>query len=178
MLDSRFAFTSARRSNCLDLIQSGSPWTGGRGRLTSNANGERRAEVTDPVRGYDEGADALAARYEGVRAEDVHSAFLDMLPARIVSPLISGRDRAVTRPGCVGLVSRWWRSKPARRLARCAPSTLPGWARSASRRRSPPASSSGGGCTSGWDSCRTGSTPQPGQGARRGPCAHPHAHGL
>ena len=37
--------------------------------------------MIDPVRGYDEGADALAARYEQFRAEDVHAAFMDLLPA-------------------------------------------------------------------------------------------------
>jgi SAM-dependent methyltransferase len=52
--------------------------------------------VTDPVRGYDEGADALAARYERVRAEDVHAAFMDMLQTgadRLALDIGSGSGR-------------------------------------------------------------------------------------
>lgn len=36
--------------------------------------------MTDPIRGYNEQAESLATRYEQLRAEAVHSAFLDVLP--------------------------------------------------------------------------------------------------
>lgn len=36
--------------------------------------------MQDPVAGYDANGAALAARYEGLRAEEVHAAFLDFLP--------------------------------------------------------------------------------------------------
>jgi protein-L-isoaspartate O-methyltransferase len=54
------------------------------------------------VRGYDERAEAFAARYEQLRAEDVHAGFLDVLPAgadRLVLDIGagSGRDAAWLR---------------------------------------------------------------------------------
>jgi protein-L-isoaspartate O-methyltransferase len=58
--------------------------------------------VTDPIRGYDEGAEVLAARYEQLRAEDAHAAFLDVLPPGVDRLALdvgagSGRDAAWLR---------------------------------------------------------------------------------
>ena len=52
--------------------------------------------MTDPVRGYDAEAEALAARYEQLRSEDVHAAFLDILPTgadRVALDIGAGSDR-------------------------------------------------------------------------------------
>jgi SAM-dependent methyltransferase len=76
-----FPETSSSAFELLGSTRYGVPWSGQPGRVPSTANGELRTPVTDPVRGYDEGAETLAARYEHVRAEDVHAACLDMLPA-------------------------------------------------------------------------------------------------
>lgn len=38
------------------------------------------SHVQDPVAGYDNNSAALAALYERLRAEDVHAAFLDLMP--------------------------------------------------------------------------------------------------
>lgn len=58
--------------------------------------------MTDPVLGYDAEAGALSARYEQLRAEEVHAAFLDLLPAgadRLALDIGagSGRDAAWLR---------------------------------------------------------------------------------
>jgi SAM-dependent methyltransferase len=58
--------------------------------------------VTDPVQGYDEGVEEFAARYEQFRAEDVHVAFLEVLPTGADQLALdigagSGRDAAWLR---------------------------------------------------------------------------------
>ena len=73
--------------------------------------------MTDPVRGYDEGAAELLDGYERLRPEDVHAGLLDLLPP--------GQDRLVLDVGAgSGRDAAWLRRlgyevvavEPARRM--------------------------------------------------------------
>jgi SAM-dependent methyltransferase len=73
--------------------------------------------MIDPITGYDERATELVARYERLRAEDVHAAFLDFLPAGVDRLALdigagSGRDAAWLRGLSYDVVA----VEPARRL--------------------------------------------------------------
>jgi SAM-dependent methyltransferase len=83
--------------------------------------------VTDPIKGYNDQAESLAARYEQLRAEAVHSAFLDVLPA--------GPDRLALDVGAgSGRDAAWLRRlgfdviavEPARRMREAGEALHPG----------------------------------------------------